>query len=48
MACFSKSNGPNKKIVPSVISGDTIFCLIANNGEPFNSTKKNYLKLFKI
>lgn len=35
MACFSKSNGPNKKMVPSVISGDTIFCLIANNGEPF-------------
>lgn len=40
MACFSKSNGPNKNIVPSVVSGETIFCLMAKRGEPCNKIKK--------
>lgn len=37
MDCVSKSNGPSNKIVPSVVSGEAIFCLIANNGDPHNS-----------
>lgn len=35
--CFSKSSGPSKKIVPSVISCEMIFCRIAKSGEPQSS-----------
>lgn len=37
MDLISKSNGPNKMMVPSVVCGETIFWRIANNGDPWSS-----------
>lgn len=44
MACFSKSNGPRRNIVPSVNSGGTIFCRIANSADPCNYSEKKYVQ----
>lgn len=37
MDCVSKSSGPNRKTVPSVVSGVETFCRMANCGGPHNS-----------